>query len=202
MNNYELSRERAQAYFLHFDQEMIIRNWDLQQDADWIYVDFFGRPYAICRKTGRILRRWSLEQADYSEALSIFDLLCHEGENKRLSHEFAPVNSLNCRTRAVGVGTDFHGKIAQCFDRDPDAFCKACEAMGAEQVSMGDIGFQFPVFQEITVILKFYHADEDFPASLTLLWDTNMLQFAFYETVFYMAGVLLSTIADEMGIDK
>jgi hypothetical protein len=63
---------------------------------------------------------------------------------------------------------------------------------------MGDIGYQFPVFAELSVILKFYHADEDFPASVTLLWDENMLQFAFYETVFYIAGFLLGSIRNEM----
>ena len=65
-------------------------------------------------------------------------------------------------------------------------------------VRMGDIGFEFPVFQDIKVILKFYHADEEFPASLTLLWDANLLQFVFYETVFYIAGCLLSMILEEM----
>ena len=63
---------------------------------------------------------------------------------------------------------------------------------------MGDLGFRFPVFGDLSVILKFYRADEDFPASLTLLWDENMLQFVFYETVFYMAGHLLGVIREKM----
>ena len=202
MNNYERSRDRSQAYFLSFDQEAIVQSLDLKQDAAWIYAYFLGRPYAICRETGKILRLWSREQADFNEVLSIFDLLCHEGEEKHLSGQFAPVNSLNGRPRAAGVGTDFHRTAAEQFDRDPEAFCRACKALGGTPVGMGDIGFQFPIYKDITVILKFYRADEDFPASVTLLWDANMLQFVFYETVFYIAGFLLNAIAEQMHLTE
>lgn len=198
MDNYQISRDRAQAYFLNFDQENIIRDWNLKYDDNWLYLSFLGKPYQVCRKTGSILRCWDGAQADFSEVLSIFDLLCHEGEYKVLSGSFAPVNSLKGRPRAAGVGTDFHSKTASLFDRNPDAFSKACESLGGTPVSMGDIGYRFPLFGELSIILKFYHADEDFPASLTLLWDSNTLDFIFYETVFYIAGFLLKSIEEAM----
>lgn len=198
MDNYQLSRDRAQAYFLTFDQEKIIRDWNLKHDADWLYLSFLGNPYRIDRKNGSIYRCRDLSQADFSEVLSIFDLLCHEGTCKTTSGQFAPVNSLKGRPRAVGVGTDFHSETASRFDRDPEAFRRTCENLGGIPVSMGDIGYRFPVFGELSVILKFYHADEDFPASMTLLWDSNTLDFIFYETVFYIAGFLLQTIDQAM----
>ena len=198
MDNYELSRNRAQAYFLGFDQDILIQKWKLQADAATIFVPFLGRPYGIDRSSGMVTRLWNGEQAQYSEVLSIFDFLCHEGEKKQLSGQFAPVNSLNGCTKGAGVGTDFHSSIASRFDADAQSFRNACDKLGGTPVGMGDIGFEFPVFQDIKVILKFYHADEEFPASLTLLWDANMLQFVFYETVFYIAGCLLSMILEEM----
>lgn len=198
MDNYQLSRDRAQAYFLRFDQEAIIKQWQLKQDEDWLYLDFLSMPYRICRKTGIVERCRDNTQAGHGEVLSIFDLLCHEGEYKTLSGHFAPVNSLKGRPRAIGVGTDFHHGAAGCFDKDPEAFRASCRKLGGTEVSAGDIGFQFPVFQDLSVILKFYHSDEDFPASITLLWDENTLQYLFYETTFYIAGFLLSTIAENM----
>ena len=63
---------------------------------------------------------------------------------------------------------------------------------------MGDIGYRFSLFGDLDVILKFYHSDEDFPASVTLLWEENMLQFVYYETVFYIAGALLRQLGEEM----
>lgn len=198
MDNYQVSRDRAQEYFLSFDQAKIIRDWDLPHDSHWLYLSFLGQPYRVCRNTGKIMRCRDDSQADFSEVLPIFDLLCHEGESKIASGQLAPVNSLKGRPRAVGVGTDFHSRTADLFGRDPEAFCRACESLGGTSVPMGDIGYRFPLFGELSIVLKFYHADEDFPASMTLLWDSNTLDFIFYETVFYIAGFLLQSIETAM----
>ena len=197
MDNYQLSRDRAQQYFLNFDQEALIRTWNLKHDAKALYVPFFGREYTLCRKSGRIYRHDGTE-AGFEEVLSIFDLLCHHGADKTLSGRWAPVNSLDGMGTTAGVGTAFHTGISAIFDKNPAAFCAACEALGGTPVAMGDLGYQFHVFGPLCVILKFYHSDEDFPASCTILWDANTLQFLFYETTFYIAGFLLRTIADAM----
>ena len=198
MNNYERSRDRAQNYFLGFDQQSIIDAWNLASDEDWLYLNFLRFPYRIHRKTGSVIRCRDLSSAGFEETLSIFDLLCHQGSGKTVSGSFAPVNSLKNAPRTGGVGTDFNTKTAAFFDQDPEAFARACRSLGGEPVSMGDLGFRFRVFGDLDVILKFYHADEDFPASLTLLWDQETLAFVYYETVFYIAGFLLSSIREEM----
>ncbi len=198
MDNYALARDRAQSYFLNYDQTKIIARWNLRFDEANLYLDFLGRPYAVCRKSGRIVRCFDGCQAGFSEVLSIFDLLCHSEEKKVLSGHLAPVNSLRGCAPSAGVGTDFHGKTAQYLDQNFSAFCDACWAIGGITVDMGDVGFAFPVFGEMGVILKFYRSDEEFPASVTLLWDENTLDFVFYETVFYMAGFLLETICAQM----
>lgn len=195
MDNYRLSRDRAQQYFLNFDQDFLIRTWDLRHDDQYLYVPFFRREYTVCRQTGSV-RRDDGTEAGFEEVLSIFDLLCHEGTNKTLTGRWAPVNSLDGMGATAGVGTAFHTGISAIFDKNPVAFCAACEALGGVPVDMGDIGYQFPVFGPLSVILKFYHSDEDFPASATILWDANTLQFLFYETTFYIAGFLLHTIAE------
>lgn len=198
MDNYQISRDRAQSYFLGFDQDAIIRTWGLKHNENRLYVDFLGRPYSICRQTGGVIRLWDGSQAGFEEVLSIFDLLCHTGECKCLSGRFAPVNSLKGRPVTVAVETDFYNDTAEKFDRNPEGFRQACLALGGKELPIGDMGFQFPVFGDMSVILKFYHSDEDFPASLTLLWDENTLQFLFYETVFYIAGFLLKSIGKKM----
>jgi hypothetical protein len=198
MDNYEVSRDRAQKYFLNFDQQAIIDRWGLHSDADYLYLTFVCRPYRICRKTGCVERLHDGMQADFSEVLSIFDLLCHKGEDQFLTGKYAPVNSLRGCPVSVGVNAEFHGKSARYFDDNPELVKTACIALGGTAVSMGDIGFVLPIFDRINVILKFYHSDEDFPASITFLWDENTLQFLFYETVFYIAGYLLTRISEEM----
>lgn len=199
MDNYEISRDRAQTYFLNFDQQAIIDRWGLQYDTDYLYLDFVSRPYRVCRKSGRIDRLFDGSQAGYSEVLSIFDLLCHKGNDPFLTGRFAPVNSLRGCPVSAGVNAEFHGKAARYFDENLDLLRSACIALGGTAVKTGDIGFQFPVFDKLSAILKFYRSDEDFPASLTFLWDENTLNFLFYETVFYIAGFLLEMISKEMG---
>lgn len=198
MDNYEISRDRAQAYFLGFDQQAIIDAWGIPWDEDFLYVRFLGRPYAVHRKTGKMIRQFDGKQAGFNEVLSIFDFLCHESPEKTVSGRFAPVNSLKGGPKAGGVPTDFHTASAQQFDRDPAGFTRACQALGGTKVELGDLGFRIPVFGDVSVILKFYHSDEEFPASLTLLWDDHTLSFIYYETVFYVAGFLLSTIRELM----
>ena len=108
MDNYALARDRAQAYFLGFDQTQLISAWNLKYDDENLYVDFLGRAYAIHRKTGAVTQVFSGEQAGFEEVLSIFDLLCHPGENKTVSAAFAPVNSLKGAPKNGGVQTSFH----------------------------------------------------------------------------------------------
>ena len=197
MDNYEVSRDRAQQYFLNFDQEKLLNTWHLRHDDAFIYLEFLGQSYRICRATGGVFRKKDGKQADFNAVLSIFDLLCHESGEKNATGRFAPVNSLKGNA-AVGVATDFHTSFAAHIDRDPEAFRHACERLGGKSVDMGDIGYRFPIFADLDVILKFYHSDEDFPASVTLLWEENMLQFVYYETVFYIAGALLRQLGEEM----
>ena len=63
---------------------------------------------------------------------------------------------------------------------------------------MGDAAYRFTVFEQLTLILKFYRADEDFPASLVILWENETLSYLLYETVFYVQGYLLSRIVKKM----
>ena len=197
MDNYEISRDRAQSYFLNFDQDALIQRWKLFHDDETLQLDFFGRPYFICRKTGAIHRQDG-SAAGFEETLTIFDLLCHQDGSAKSSGRYAPVNSLKGAAKGAGVETDFYRSYADAFDQAPEQFSSACLALGGRPVPMGDGGFRFTMFRNLDVSLKFYHADEDFPASITLLWDENLLDFMFYETVFYAAGFLLKTIEEQM----
>lgn len=195
-DNYSLSRDRAQELFLRYDQETIVHLWNLQCDSRYLYVTFFGQPYQICRKTGTVTDSTGT-QAGFNAVLTIFDLLSHPGQ-KQLAGRYAPVNSLNGRPVAAGVETKFFTESAKYVHNHPDAFRCACRDLGGEAVAMGDIGYRFPVFGELTLIVKFYFGDEDFPPSLLCLWDQNTLQYLLYETVFYAEGFLLNAITSRM----
>jgi len=43
-------------------------------------------------------------------------------------------------------------------------------------------------------MLRFWNSDEEFPASLVVLWDANVLDFMRFETTWFAAGHVLSRI--------
>ena len=240
-DNYDISRQRAQQYFLNFDQQKIIDQFGLRHDAQHLYVWFVHEEYAIDRRSGAV---WDSkgELAGYEETLSIFDFLCHSDSLPIRSHHWAPVNSLKGRPAAAGVSLDFAEKYVAAIDADQESFCAACEYLDGRPVDMGDIGYEIPIFysrgpiaanhpssefifvkdpckedfaedrhmdkkammgksdvsHEVSVILKFYSADEEFPAQITVLWDENTLQYLYYETTFYIVNFLFQKILEIM----
>ena len=92
------------------------------------------------------------------------------------------------------------GSLERAIDRAPDAFRRACEALGGTASPGGDICYDLELFPDLPVRLRFWHADEDFPPSLDLLWDRNTLQFLRYETTWFAAGVLRGRLREEMGL--
>jgi hypothetical protein len=89
-------------------------------------------------------------------------------------------------------------KLADAIDKAPEQFEKACNQMGGKKRQTGDIGYEIDIFQGISVLLKFYFSDGEFPAHITFLWDKNILQFIRYETVYYVAAVLQKRILQQI----
>lgn len=210
--NYGIRREEAKKYFLTFDQQRIIERFGLEHNEEYLFLDFVGSRYGINRKNGEVERLTDAgkksapaeihgvrpEPAGFEEVLSIFDLLCHEGQKPGMSGNWGPVNSLKNRPATIGVQTAASGKYADLFDRDVEAYERACQRLGGTAVKAGDVGYEIPVFREIRVRLKFYRSDEEFPAQITLLWDENTLAYVYYETTFYIMNYLYEKIAGIM----
>lgn len=50
----------------------------------------------------------------------------------------------------------------------------------------------------LPVILRFRESDDEFPASLQVLVDRNILEYMHYETVMFAIGHLLERVGEEM----
>ena len=198
-NNYLIMRDQAKTYFLNFDQQVLATRWKLPTDDQSLYVTFFGQDYRIDRKSGSVFRQETGEEAGFEEVLSIFDLLCYPKNRPQVKSEFAPVNSLDGKPASAGVSTaGTFGNYAAAFEKDTDAFCRACEALHGTRVPIGDIGYEFTVFADLKMRLKFYEADEEFPPQLTVLFHANALSYAHYETIFYIMNFQMDQIVDEI----
>ena len=199
-NNYETMRDQMAGAFLRYDQETMIRKFSLKHDADFLYIRFAGREYRIDRHTGMV--SWEdanskiVHPADYNAAMTIYDVLCCSKENCRASGEMVSIES--CASVQSGSlssqDRSFFQHAADCFDKDPSALAAACEKLGGTRLARGDAAYQLDLFAFLLVSVAFWRSDEEFPASLQILVDRNILDFMHYETAMFALSHLMERL--------
>ncbi len=101
------------------------------------------------------------------------------------------------------MGAGLHARHAKAMDHRLPALARACEALGGhpetELKVRADLAYRIPLFDFLPVILEFWESDDEFPPSLTLLFDRNLLDFIKYETSWFAMGFLLERLLQEMG---
>ncbi len=193
MDNYAVAQRAAERRFCTYDPDIILQKPGVSEENGYICTVFLGEAVRVDMQTGKVYI--SGRDADFCESMTVFDWLCDRSPDVKASGKFCPVSSLP-GVLVSGSGLVINtAALAKKIDTAPQGLIRACEAMGGIATGAGDIGFQLPVFPDLSMQLKFYHSDEDFPASLTLLWDKNILQFIRYETVYYLAGCLIKKLS-------
>lgn len=203
-SNYETMKIQMQDQFLKYDQSAMIQKFNLRHDKQWLYIRFVQREYRIGRNTGIV--EWSdddfqtTHNADYNEAMTIYDVLCCSKDYCKLSGSFVPVNSLKgtVKTAGGGAGNGLFKNIEQFFDENFDKLKSACEKLQGSPEKVGDVSYKLRMFDFLPVILQFWQSDDEFPACLKIMWDENILDYMHYETTWFAAGHLLSRLKEEM----
>ena len=199
VSNYEKTRQEAAALYLRFDEGEIAERLGLQRDEEGLLVEFLGRPYRAERRDGTLRRLWDHAVAGFSETLTVYDYLCESRPGCRPSGEFVTVGNLQAVVTAT-IGGELHAPATRWFAEDLARARAACAAFGGRQAGKGDFGWEFPVFGDgLSLRLSFWQADEDFPASLRLFWDKNVLDYIRFETTYYASGFLLDELMGTTG---
>ena len=133
--------------------------------------------------------------AGHGDGMTIYDILCDSKPDARASGRFQ--NAWNQRNVSSAPNGSLFQSSADFFSGKCDSLSAACERLGGERVSTGDVGFDIPVFNEIKMRMLFWDADDEFPASMNLQWDEHILDFMRYETTFYAAGFILNRLREE-----
>ena len=188
-DNYAIMAEQARQLFLSYDQEKLCRRLGLSYTAEDIPIRFLDRTLHIRRRDGQVLTE-SGKNADFNAVLSVYDILCHSEDTPKLQGQFVPTTALHRIQGTHSVHENFHSREADFFDARQEALRRACAALGGVPSAPGDICYILPVFDCFPCCLRFWAADEEFPASLQYFWDANATDFVFYETLFYIAGAL------------
>jgi len=203
-NNYEQMKIQMRSHFLEFDQSEMIRKFSLSHDEDYLYLRFLGRDYRIDRTDGAVESSEdgfvTCVEGDYNESMTLYDVLCCSKPDCALSGEYAPGRSLKGTVYTMGntgEGSMF-ADAARRFDADPAALARACAALGGQPQGHGDVAFRLQMFDFLPLQFAFWQSDEDFPPEINLLWDTNVLDFMHYETLWFAAGHLMRRLRERM----
>ena len=206
VSNYEIMRDNAAAAFLRYDQAAMIRKFSLSHDSAYLYLTFVDRPHRVDRATGAVT--WSEDgfqtahPADYNAAMTIYDLLCDSKPLCCLSHRWVNVASLSAiQGGNLSKSSDLFLISAANFTGQAAALARACRALHGTPLEKGDVAYQLWLFPFLPVILRFWDADEDFPASLQVLLDQNTLDFIHYETLMFALSHLMQRLRQLGGAD-
>ena len=197
MSNYDLQLLAAQRGFLRYDADALASRFGLTKDEHYLYLPFLGRTHRISRETALVEVRendaW--QPAGFHAGMTIFDMLTNPDGLPVLSGQWCAHASLN----AVQGGTlkgelGLSPELAAPFAGKREKLRAACEALGATPAEKGDYACVLPLFPWFSVLLRFYEADEDFPAQIMLLWDRYTTRYLRYETTFYAAGAVFDRL--------
>ena len=198
-SNYEKMQDEMAAVFLEYEQGEMIRRFGLERDEDALYIVFVGKRYRVDRRTGEV-RREGGEKAGYNEAMTIYDVLCYSRKDCSLAHEWVNVGSLSkVQGGSLAKGGHFFQNAGDFFDGKAKKLAEACERLHGKKLPKGDVAYELELFLFLPVIIRFWESDEDFPATLQILVDRNILDFMHYETVMFAFTHLLERLREECG---
>lgn len=201
-DNYAIAAAQARELFLNYDQQKLALKLHTILEEDYLNTVFFGEPYRIHRRTGDISRfhdgQW-VDANSFSESLTLLDLVCDSAPDRHLSYRYKNLRDFGLQFH-TSLLENPRDPLAEAFDANPNAFRAACEALGGKPFPTGDISYTFDVFEGLTILLKFWFGDEDFPPAIHWLWDENATMYLKYETMHYALGLLQSRIKARMNI--
>ncbi|MBQ6671462.1 MAG: DUF3786 domain-containing protein [Firmicutes bacterium] len=205
-DNYLKMEQQARDLFLKVDQQAMTDTWGLEADEDFIYPVFFGQRLKIDRKTAEISAApaapeegagYFIPKSTVNDSLILFDILSRTGTAPKASGQWASISMLGGHIGAGHDRTLRNEPQAAYFAGQTEKLAEACSAAGGEPFSKADVGYALPVFRDLKILFQFWDADDEFPASIKYLFDTNALAFMHYETLWYVMNAAYSRIRFE-----
>ena len=190
---------------MEYDQDKIIRRYELLADEHWIYLDYLDASYRISRENGKIEEQqkencWK-ECRSYDTVMTIYDLLCYaKGDTAPVLYGAWQTLGNFAVGSSPGTGA-FTKKYAKQFRNSAEKLKAACKKLGGimqKPMARADVTCLIPVTSFFPVLLQFWDGDEEFDPELVLLWDKNSNQFLHFETMFYLQGDLLDRIKNKL----
>jgi len=105
-----------------------------------------------------------------------------KAKDEGIAGEWVKFNSLSgswaCR---YAYDEEDLGQLTNLYTEHKEKLYDALERLGAERVDFGDAAFEISFLPRIKVLLVFEDEDEEFPASVRLLYDKNSIYYMPHE---------------------
>ncbi len=203
-DNYQIQASQARERFLTYDQEALIRKLSLKADEHYLYPVMLSQTYRISRETGAMERKtpqgWQSANS-FAEVMTLLDLICDSRENRYLSGRWKNMTAFGLMFHK-NLLEDRRDPWAERFQDHPEAFRKACQALGGQPFSNGDIAYTLDFFDGLPVTLQLWFGDDEFPPNLRFLWDENANMYLKYETMHFAKGLILERIREGMDANQ
>ena len=199
-DNYQIQAAQAKKRFLTYDQQELIRRCRLRFDEQYLYTVFLADPYRINRQTGDMERFcggvW-IDGNSFGEVMTILDWLCDSRADRYITGRWVTMATLGNSVH-TNLQENTGDANAQLFDAEVDSFMNACEALGGEKKTCADVAYAIELLDGLRILVKLWHADEEFFSQLQFMWDENATRYIRYETTWYATGLLINRIKEKM----
>ncbi len=146
-------------------------------------------------------------EADVDDAFALGNLPCQtfllrfllEGKKAGEAHGMTTFREMPWGEMYIGPYTGrCLTRAAFTFGMKLDAFCAACEKMGAQKIAHGDAGYSFVFLDGYTMQIMIWAGDEEFPPSSQILYSDNFADGFAAEDRVVAGDILISAIRAKM----
>ena len=189
-DNYNAMRDHWRKRFLEMDHEALAKKFHLEIDADALYLTYFTHPFAICRRTGRIVRQdKSGFESDFNIEMNFFNMFHYAVERPAPSGNLVPFRSVK---RVYPFEGAYRKNTLEPFAKEythrVETLQRALDALNARSIPQGDAGGEIEILPGLRMAVTFWDADDEFPAQANMLFDSNITDYMHEENVVLIAS--------------
>ena len=194
INNYTTQAESARVDFLKWDQEKMIKRFNLKADDHFMYIDFFREMHSIDRHSGKVYSAAKNVPAGFYAIMSIYDVLCCSKAGAYLSGQWQTLTGLSAHSNFGSSGRNPFGLAAKKLSGNIGNLKDVCIRLGGQEATKADAGFVFEAFPFLPVVFQYWDGDDEFEPRIRFLFDKNTLDYIHFETAWYIVEHLLDRI--------